>query len=95
MRGRRRARPSDRIPVPLPRHPGYAQEPGSGDDTMPSYKLTYFDFAGGRGEPIRIALHAAGVAFDVSGRALRKMRDEVETLLLGSQCNDIERLLDR
>jgi glutathione S-transferase len=31
---------------------------------MPSYKLTYFDFDGGRGEPIRIALHAAGVAFE-------------------------------
>lgn len=31
---------------------------------MTSYKLTYFDFAGGRGEPIRIALHAAGIAFE-------------------------------
>jgi len=31
---------------------------------MPSYKLTYFDFHGGRGEPIRIALHAAGISFD-------------------------------
>lgn len=31
---------------------------------MPRYKLTYFDFDGGRGEPIRIALHAAGIAFD-------------------------------
>jgi len=31
---------------------------------MPSYKLTYFDFDGGRGEPIRIALHAAGIAFE-------------------------------
>ena len=31
---------------------------------MPSYKLTYFDFDGGRGEPIRIALHAAGIEFE-------------------------------
>jgi glutathione S-transferase len=31
---------------------------------MPNYKLTYFDFAGGRAEPIRIALHAAGIAFE-------------------------------
>lgn len=31
---------------------------------MPSYKLTYFDFDGGRAEPIRIALHAAGISFE-------------------------------
>lgn len=31
---------------------------------MPSFKLTYFDFDGGRGEPIRIALHAAGIEFE-------------------------------
>lgn len=31
---------------------------------MTKYKLTYFDFDGGRGEPIRIALHAAGIAFE-------------------------------
>jgi len=31
---------------------------------MPNYKLTYFDFDGGRGEPVRIALHAAGVEFE-------------------------------
>ncbi len=31
---------------------------------MPSYKLTYFDFDGGRGEPVRIALHAAGIDFE-------------------------------
>ena len=31
---------------------------------MSQYKLTYFDFDGGRGEPIRIALHAAGVDFE-------------------------------
>ena len=31
---------------------------------MASYKLTYFDFDGGRGEAIRIALHAAGLEFE-------------------------------
>ncbi len=28
---------------------------------MSKFKLTYFDFNGGRGEPIRIAFHAAGI----------------------------------
>ena len=31
---------------------------------MTSYKLTYFDFNGGRAEPIRIAFHAAGIKFE-------------------------------
>jgi len=31
---------------------------------MTTYRLTYFDFDGGRGEAIRIALHAAGIAFE-------------------------------
>lgn len=31
---------------------------------MTSYRLTYFDIDGGRGEPIRIALHAAGIDFE-------------------------------
>lgn len=31
---------------------------------MPSYKLTYFDSDGGRGEPVRIAFHAGGIAFE-------------------------------
>ena len=31
---------------------------------MPRYKLTYFDIDGGRGEPVRIAFHAAGIEFE-------------------------------
>ncbi len=31
---------------------------------MPQLKLTYFDFQGGRAEPVRLALHIGGVAFE-------------------------------
>lgn len=31
---------------------------------MPEYKLTYFNYDGGRAEPIRIAFHAAGIAIE-------------------------------
>ncbi len=31
---------------------------------MPKLKLTYFDFHGGRAEPVRLALHLGGVAFE-------------------------------
>jgi glutathione S-transferase len=36
----------------------------TGAGSMSHYKVTYFDFSGGRGEPIRIALHAAGIPFE-------------------------------
>jgi len=31
---------------------------------MPKLKLTYFDFHGGRAEPVRLALHIGGLAFE-------------------------------
>ena len=31
---------------------------------MTDYRLTYFDIDGGRGEPVRIAFHAAGITFN-------------------------------
>ncbi len=31
---------------------------------MPQLKLNYFDFHGGRAEPVRIALHMGGIAFE-------------------------------
>ena len=31
---------------------------------MPQLKLNYFDFHGGRAEPVRLALHLGGVAFE-------------------------------
>jgi glutathione S-transferase len=34
------------------------------DNTMPQLKLSYFDMHGGRAEPVRLALHIGGVAFD-------------------------------
>ncbi len=45
---------------------------------MTKYKLTYFDFDGGRGEPIRIAFHAAGIEFEderISFEEFAAMRD--------------------
>ena len=44
---------------------------------MANYRLTYFDFDGGRGEPIRIACHAAGIDLEdhrISFDEFREMR---------------------
>lgn len=45
---------------------------------MPTYKLTYFDFDGGRAEPVRIAFHAAGIRFEddrISFQQFGEMRE--------------------
>lgn len=44
---------------------------------MAKYRLTYFDFDGGRAEPVRIAFHAAGIEFEdvrLSFRQFGEMR---------------------
>jgi glutathione S-transferase len=53
--------PKIRLPVGkrLPRHPITPQE-----ISMPQLKLNYFDFHGGRAEPVRLALVMGGVAFE-------------------------------
>lgn len=48
---------------------------------MTSYKLTYFDFDGGRGEPIRIACHAAGLALDDRRLSFDEFREMRKTFL--------------
>jgi glutathione S-transferase len=47
---------------------------------MTTYRLTYFDVDGGRGEPIRIALHAAGIDFEdhrISFEEFGRIRSEL------------------
>jgi glutathione S-transferase len=47
---------------------------------MTSCKLTYFDFDGGRGEPIRIALHAGGIAFEDIRWSFPEFREKRQAL---------------
>ena len=58
---------------------------------MATYRLTYFDFSGGRGEPIRIALHAAGIG---PARAAETLTDEEVRALHRSLRRILRRALD-
>ena len=74
---------------------------------MAKLKLTYFDFDGGRGEPARLALHIAGVAFEdqrVAGKDWPTFRDKTPFLAMPtlevdgkvvSQSNSINRYLGK
>ncbi|PLW19503.1 hypothetical protein PCANC_08737 [Puccinia coronata f. sp. avenae] len=47
---------------------------------MPSYKLTYFGFQGGRGDSIRLALHHGGIPFTderITHEQLGKIKDSL------------------
>lgn len=47
---------------------------------MPRYRLTYFDFDGGRGEPIRIAFSAAGLELDDHRISFQEFMQEREEM---------------
>jgi glutathione S-transferase len=51
---------------------------------MSKIKLTYFDFSGGRGEPVRIALHAAGMKFEDDRLSFADFTARRETLPFGA-----------
>jgi glutathione S-transferase len=51
---------------------------------MPSLRLTYFDFHGGRGEPARLALTIGGVAFEDRRVALTDWRGLKSEMPLGA-----------
>ena len=74
---------------------------------MAKLKLTYFDFDGGRGEPARLALHIADIAFEdhrVAGKDWPALRDstpfqampilEVDARVV-SQSNSINRYVGK
>jgi prostaglandin-H2 D-isomerase / glutathione transferase len=74
---------------------------------MPTLKLTYFDFDGGRGEPARLALHIGGVAFEdhrIAGKDWPAYRDRTPFLAMPtlevdgkvfSQSNSINRFVGK
>ena len=74
---------------------------------MAKLKLTYFDFDGGRGEPARLALHIAGIAFEdhrIAGKDWPALRDKTPFLALPtlevdgrvfSQSNSINRYVGK
>ena len=47
---------------------------------MTHYRLTYFDIDGGRAEHIRIALHAAGIAFEDDRISFQQFQDRRSSL---------------
>lgn len=52
---------------------------------MAQLKLTYFDLDGGRGEPARVALHIAGIAFEdqrIAGKDWPAFRDKTPFLAM-------------
>ncbi|MEQ9563269.1 MAG: glutathione S-transferase family protein [Woeseiaceae bacterium] len=51
---------------------------------MSKIKLTYFDFNGGRGEPVRIALHAAGIKFEDDRLSFEEFTARREKLPFGA-----------
>jgi len=74
---------------------------------MAKLKLTYFDFDGGRGEPARLALHIAGIAFEdqrIAGKDWPAFRDKTPFLAMPtlevdgkvvSQSNSINRYVGK
>ena len=50
---------------------------------MTDLQLSYFDVDGGRGEPIRLALHIGNIAFDDYRFALNKFAEEAKKTPLG------------
>jgi len=74
---------------------------------MPTFKLTYFDIHGGRGEPARLAMYIGGIAFEdhrISFREFGANREaypfkrvpvfQIDDVVL-SQCNSINRYVGR